>query len=58
MKLRESRCREMMRLASISSCRGELCDWLSDSTMPFSSAMYNAADVPLPATSAISMPKR
>ena len=33
MKLRESRCREMMRLASISRRRGELCDWLSDSTM-------------------------
>ena len=29
----------MMRLASMSSCRGDMCDWLNDSTMPFSSAM-------------------
>jgi len=28
-----------------------------DSTSPFSSAMYSAADVPLPDTSAISTPR-
>ena len=30
----------------------------SDSTRPFSSAMYRAADVPLPETSATSTPMR
>ena len=48
----------MMRFAMISSSRGEEWIRLSDSTSPFSSAMYSAADVPLPDTSAISTPTR
>ena len=49
---------EMMLLASMSSSRGDMCCWLSESISPFSSAMYSAADVPLPATSAIRRPRR
>ena len=48
----------MIRFAAISSSRGEVWIWLSDSISPFSSAMYSAADVPLPDTSAISTPTR
>ena len=48
----------MMRSAAIRSARGEVWIWLSDSMSPFSSAMYSAADVPLPDTSAISTPSR
>ena len=39
MNRRVSRWFEMMRLASIRSCRGDACDWLNESTIPFSSAM-------------------
>ena len=48
----------MIRLASISRSRGEVWIRLSDSTSPFSSAMYSAAEVPLPETSAIRTPTR
>ena len=48
----------MIRLTSISSWRGDWYIWLSASTSPFSSAMYSAADVPLPETSAMSTPSR
>ena len=58
MKLRASRLLAMIRSAATSSVRGDLWIWLSDSISPFSSAMYRAADVPLPDTSAISTPSR
>ena len=47
-----------MRLASDSSLAGEAYIRESDSTSPFSSAMYSAADVPLPETSATRTPRR
>jgi hypothetical protein len=55
---RESMFAERIRLASDSSRAGE--SWIrdSDSTSPFNSAMYSAAEVPLPETSATSTPIR
>ena len=48
----------MIRFSTISISRGDVWISLSDNTSPFSSAMYRAADVPLPETSAISTPTR